>query len=88
LRRLIEQRLADQVDIITPADAEHNGCQLSLKIKRDAADAKRCQERLQAAGVIGDWREPDILRVAPTPLYNTFGDVFAAVEEFEAALRA
>jgi kynureninase len=59
-----------------------------LKLKRDAGDARRCQERLQAAGVIGDWREPDILRVAPAPLYNSFGDVFAAVEEFEAALRA
>jgi kynureninase len=88
LRRLIEQRLADQVDIITPAAAEHSGCQLSLKLVRDAADAKRCQERLLAAGVIGDWREPDILRVAPTPFYNSFGDVFAAVQELEAALRA
>jgi kynureninase len=88
LRRLIEQRLADQVEIITPAAAEHSGCQLSLKLKRDAADARRCQERLQAAGVIGDWREPDILRVAPTPFYNSFGDVFAAVQELEAALRA
>jgi kynureninase len=88
LRQLIEQRLADQVEIITPAAAEHSGCQLSLKLKRDAADAKRCQERLQAAGVIVDWREPDILRVAPAPLYNSFGDVFAAVAELEAALRA
>ena len=55
---------------------------------RDPADAKRCQERLTAAGLIADWREPDIMRVAPTPLYNSYGDVAAAVDLLAQALRA
>jgi kynureninase len=59
-----------------------------LRIARPAAAAKRCQEQLAAAGVIGDWREPDVLRLAPIPLYNSFADVFAAVDILARALRA
>lgn len=88
LRQLIEARLSDDVDIITPSSPDRSGCQLSLKLRRDAAAAKRCQQRLEAAGVIADWREPDVMRVAPVPLYNSYSDVFAAVEQLEAALRA
>jgi kynureninase len=42
---------------------------------------------LTAAGVIGDWREPDILRLAPTPLYNSYSDVFNAVDALACAIR-
>jgi kynureninase len=61
---------------------------LSLRIARPAAAAKLCQEQLTAAGLIGDWREPDVLRLAPIPLYNSFADVFSAVDIMAAALRA
>jgi kynureninase len=88
MQRLIEQRLAKAIEIITPAAPEQRGCQLSLRIARPAAQAKRCLQRLTSAGVIGDWREPDVLRLAPIPLYNSFADVFAAVEIFEQALQA
>jgi len=88
LRRQIEQRLEDWVEVITPADGELQGCQLSLRILRDAADARLCQQRLKTAGLIADWREPDIMRVAPTPLYNSFGDVARAVDMLAEALRA
>ncbi len=80
MRRLIERRLADQVEIITPSAAAEHGCQLSLRLRLPTHAARRCHERLTAEGVIGDWREPDTLRLAPVPLYNSFSDVFAAVD--------
>lgn len=86
LQRLIEVRLPESAEIITPSDAQQRGCQLSLRLALPSLSAKRCQERLVAAGVIGDWREPDILRLAPAPLYNSYGDVFAAVEALERAV--
>jgi kynureninase len=87
LQQLIESRLAGLVDIITPGAAAQRGCQLSLRIARPAAAAKRCHDLLTAAGVIGDWREPDVLRLAPIPLYNSFSDVLAAVEALSQAVR-
>jgi kynureninase len=88
LQRLLEQRLPELIHIITPGAPVQRGCQLSLRIARPAAAAKRCQERLSAAGVIGDWREPDVLRLAPVPLYNSFADVFDAVEILAQAIQA
>jgi kynureninase len=88
MQRLIEHRLPDLVEIITPGHAQQRGCQLSLRIVRPAAEAKRCQRELTARGVIGDWREPDVLRLAPIPLYNSFADVFDATDILTAALRA
>jgi kynureninase len=88
MQRLIEQRLPQLVEIITPSAAQQRGCQLSLRIARPAAEAKRCQQQLNAAGVVGDWREPDVLRLAPIPLYNSFADVFAATDILALALRA
>jgi kynureninase len=50
--------------------------------------AKRCLDRLTGAGLIGDWREPDVLRLAPIPLYNSFRDVLAAVMLLSREIRA
>ena len=86
LQELVEGLLPGRVDIITPAGAGDRGCQLSLRISMPEREAKRCHERLTAAGVIGDWREPDILRLAPTPLYNSFSDVFSAVDSLTRAI--
>jgi kynureninase len=87
LQHLIETLLPGLVDIITPGAAEERGCQLSLRIARSPDAAKRCYEELTAAGVVGDWREPDVLRLAPIPLYNSYSDVFAAVDALSRALR-
>jgi kynureninase len=87
LLRLLETRLPGMVDIITPSSASERGCQLSLRIARPPAEAKRCHELLAAAGVVADWREPDVLRVAPIPLYNSYRDVFAAVDALSQAVR-
>ena len=87
LRSLIQRQLAPDVEIITPDAPQAAGCQLSLRIARPAAEARRCRDRLTASGVIGDWREPDVLRLAPVPLYNSFSDVSAAVTALTLAVR-
>lgn len=63
----------EPVEIVTPRNPRERGCQLSLRVK---SDAKAFQQRLVEAGVIVDFREPDVVRAAPTPLYNRFIDVY------------
>jgi len=86
LRSLIEHLLPRAMQIVTPGQASERGCQLSLRLALPAAQARHCHERLITAGVIGDWREPDILRWAPVPLYNSYHDVFTAVEALAQAV--
>ncbi len=81
---LLERKLRERVRSITPRDAR--GCQLSLTVDADAAQARRVFERLEALGVVADWREPNVIRVAPTPLYNSYVDVFEFVGRLERAL--
>ena len=57
--------------IITPKDPTQRGCQLSLLIH---SNGKKIFKSLIRAGVILDWREPNVIRLAPVPLYNTFQD--------------
>ena len=59
------------VEVITPADAK--GCQISMLMLKKG---KEIFEALKQNGVLSDWREPNVIRVAPVPLYNTFSDVF------------
>jgi kynureninase len=70
--------------IITPSDKNERGCQLSLLMKKNG---RKVFDRITKAGVIADWREPDVIRVAPVPLYNTFEEVFSFSQNFENALR-
>ncbi|MFN0157481.1 MAG: kynureninase [Bacteroidota bacterium] len=65
------------VSILTPSDQSQRGCQLSLQIGQKG---RVVFESLTRQGVICDWREPDVIRVAPVPLYNTFSDVFEFVK--------
>lgn len=66
--------LGDEViNIITPADPNQRGSQLSIQVKN--AD-KKLFDIITEKGVIADWREPDVIRVAPVPMYNSFEDVF------------
>jgi kynureninase len=59
--------------IITPADPEERGCQLSILVTRNG---KRIFDAITRESVICDWREPDVIRIAPVPLYNSFKDVW------------
>lgn len=71
LERLLSEIGSDRIEIITPTDPQQRGCQLSIRVK----DAKRgLFDAITSRGVIADWREPDVIRVAPVPLYNTFKD--------------
>ena len=88
MQRLVTGLLPGAVEIVTPPAAQDRGCQLSLRLAMPAPEAKRCHERRTAAGVIGDWREPDVLRLAPVPLYNSYSEVFAAVEALARAVRS
>ena len=66
-------------EILTPSHPAERGCQLSIFIKRDG---KKIFDKLTKAGVIADWREPNVIRVAPTPLYNSFEEVWRFAEVF------
>lgn len=74
---LLDDMKNDNIEIITPSDKEQRGCQLSLRIRRDG---KELHKKLLSGGVICDWREPDVIRVAPVPLYNTFIDIWNFAE--------
>jgi kynureninase len=80
MEQLIRTRLEGCVQIVTPVDAARRGCQLSLLILDGCRDIER---RLARAGVVVDFREPNIIRAAPVPLYNTFHDVQRFVTELE-----
>jgi len=80
-------RLAPDVQVITPRGADSRGCQLSIRVSGSGNRGQRVFDALTAHGVIGDWREPDTIRLAPIPLYNSFADVFRAAEALGQALR-
>ena len=66
--------------IITPKNPGERGCQLSILIK---SNGKEVFNGISKEGIFADWREPDVIRVAPVPLYNTFEEVFKFVEVFK-----
>jgi kynureninase len=74
---LIDDLQNKNIEIITPREINQRGCQLSLRIKNNG---RGLHEKLLSAGVVCDWREPDVIRIAPVPLYNTFSDIFNFVE--------
>jgi kynureninase len=71
-------------EIITPSDKEQRGCQLSLKLQPGLLDV--VLRELEERGVVVDERKPDVIRVAPAPLYNTFLDVYEFTSAFSQAL--
>jgi kynureninase len=76
-----------QVQCLTPREPERHGCQLSLRLAAGREAGRRVFEDLGASGVIADWREPDILRIAPVPLYNRFEELAVFCDVLAAALR-
>ena len=76
----IEAEFGGALEILTPSDPERRGCQLSLRVRAGREQGRRAFRHLEANGVVADWREPDIIRVAPVPLYNRFEDCFALLD--------
>lgn len=79
----LHEVLGEEAQIITPADPTRRGAQLSIRIH---SDAKRAQRAMQALGVVTDFRTPDVIRIAPAPLYNSYRDIVHAVEALRVAL--
>ena len=73
LESLILEIADERISIITPSDSAERGCQLSIRVKN--AD-KSLFNAITERGIFADWREPDVIRVAPVPLYNSFADVY------------
>ena len=77
-------QLGDSLKIITPSDPAQRGCQLSVVMNNSG---KQVYEKLKAKNVICDWREPDVIRLAPKPLYNSFSEVYQFVEILRSILQ-
>lgn len=77
LEFLLNEIKDERIEIITPNDENQRGCQLSIRVKN--AD-KSLFKAISGKGVIADWREPDVIRVAPVPLYNSFIDCWKFVK--------
>ncbi len=77
LEFLLNEIRDERIEIITPKISKDRGCQLSIRVKNSD---KNLFNEITKRGVIADWREPDVIRVAPVPLYNSFTDCWKFVE--------
>lgn len=89
LEALIRERLSGTLQIATPREPERRGAQLSLRVVegrglRGREAGRSLFEFLAAQGVLGDWREPDVIRISPVPMYNTHADVLRFARAVEA----
>ena len=79
----IDQLRDDRIEILTPRDPDRRGAQLSLRFR---GDVDRFFAGLAARGIVGDLRRPDVIRLAPAPIYNTHVDVWHAIEALQSTL--
>jgi kynureninase len=84
LEHLLLSSKSSAFQIITPSDPAARGTQLSVLLKPGRLET--LSDMLEDAGIVADKRKPDVIRVAPVPLYNTYEDVWRFVQIFEQAL--
>ena len=84
LEWLVHTQLADVLEIVTPTNPEQRGAQLSIRVLGGRARGRAMFDHLMAHGIIGDWREPDVIRISPAPLYNRYADCLAFAEAVRA----
>ncbi|MGA9829437.1 MAG: kynureninase, partial [Rhodanobacteraceae bacterium] len=80
LEWLIDNQVAHALEVVTPRDADRRGCQLSLRVNGPRDAGRALFDHLHARGVVVDWREPDVIRAAPVPLYNGYLDCLRLVD--------
>ncbi len=85
LEFLLNEIKDERIEVITPVNPSERGCQLSIRVKNSD---KNLFNAITENGVIADWREPDVIRVAPVPLYNTFSDVYKFMEILKNSLQS
>jgi kynureninase len=88
LEQLLESRLGERIEILTPRDPEARGAQLSVRLRGARGQGRALFDRMLARGLTCDWREPDVIRLAPAPLYNSYEDCWRAVALIESELDA
>jgi kynureninase len=88
LEALLDARLGGRVEILTPRDPEARGAQLSVRLAGAREGGRALFDRMLARGLVCDWREPDVIRLAPAPMYNSYEDCWRAVELVAAELNA
>lgn len=79
----VSESAKTELEIITPREKDRRGCQLSLRVH---GFGKEIFNHLMQSGVYVDWREPDVIRLAPVPLYNSFEDIYRFGEALRAGL--
>ena len=84
LEFLLHQIKSTAFEVCTPKEQHRRGAQLSIRLRNHG---RALCSRLIEQGVIADWREPNIFRAAPIPLYNSYRDVYRFAQHFEAALK-
>jgi kynureninase len=88
LEGLLDARLGERIEILTPRDPAARGAQLSVRLRGARGHGRALFDGLLARGLTCDWREPDVIRLAPAPMYNSYEDCWRAVELIDAALNA
>jgi kynureninase len=87
--RLVQQRLAGRVQVISPVDPQARGAALSLRLLGLTRErARQVFDGLRRRQILPDWREPDVIRAAPVPFYNGYEDVWRCVDALQAELGA
>ncbi|MCK9490174.1 MAG: kynureninase [Xanthomonadales bacterium] len=80
LAEQVVNELDDVLEIVTPAESHRRGAQLSLRVRAGREAGRELFGFLAGQGIIGDWREPDVIRISPVPLYNTHADIARFIE--------
>jgi kynureninase len=84
LEWLVDSQLSDTLEVLTPREPSRRGAQLSIRVLDGRERGRALFDHLVGQGIIGDWREPDVIRISPAPMYNRFQDCLGFCEAVKA----